>query len=65
MTQKTKQIALRIGNKTVQVTPLPDDEVAKVNRRIQENIDMLYDPRKQRKIRHAASITASRIILNV
>jgi hypothetical protein len=52
-----------IGNKKLLVTPLPDKVVAAANARIQKNINKVYYPRKQKRIRASACITASKLFL--
>jgi len=65
MKKKPDRIIISVGNKKILVTPIPQTEVAKANTRIQKKIDKVYDPRKQKRIRALATMTASKIILNV
>jgi hypothetical protein len=53
---------IRIGKRYISVTPLPSNEVAKANARIQRKVQPVVSALK--KTRRAATITASRIILN-
>lgn len=60
--KKEDSIEIRIGNKLLEVKPLSADEVAKANARIQKKVQPVINQIK--KTRRAASITASKIILN-
>lgn len=60
--QKKEILTIRVGNTTMQVEPIPADEAAKANARIQKKVQPVL--MQIRKTRRAAAMTASRIILN-
>ena len=53
---------LRVGNKTIEVTPLSQDKVTKADNRIQKKVQPLFA--KIKRTRSLAKITASKIIIN-
>ena len=62
--KKTKKetMTLSVGDITLDVHPIPDDEVAKANARIQKKVQPIFPQIK--KTRRNAAITASTIVLN-
>ena len=55
-------IELHVGNMVVKLKPVPADEVAKANARIQKRVQPIFH--KIKTTRRAAAIRASKIILN-
>jgi hypothetical protein len=59
---KKELITLSVGDITLDVHPVPDNEVVKANARIQKKVQPIFPQIK--KARRNAAITASTIVLN-
>lgn len=59
---KKESLELQVSNMVVTLHPIPVDEVAKANARIQKKVQPIFH--KIKTTRRAAAIRASKIILN-